>query len=101
MEGGVDDLLEHLCQYHFQVFEGLSLPFFESPFLIFCLLLRLSYRCYGDFVILSHLLEVSPLFTREEGEGLFRQDVAGVDVQGELDVYYLTQLVNDIKLEVP
>ena len=24
VEGGVDDLLEHLCQHHFQVFECLS-----------------------------------------------------------------------------
>ena len=56
MEDGVDNILEHLCQNHLQVLEGLSIVFFELPPVFVGSMLCFCYRGDGYFVTIANFL---------------------------------------------
>ena len=52
VEGGFDNLFKHLREYHFQVFEGLSLLFFYYLFFSVC--------CSVSVIVIVGVLQYSP-----------------------------------------
>ena len=71
MEGGLDDLLENICQNCLQVLKGLLFLIFNLPLFSFGCLFCLCNRGDGYFVILADLFGILPLLAQEEGKGLF------------------------------